>query len=58
MNNPHGRPPRSRREKLALAVASTVVLVRVLVPNRKREHDPLEELEGLARTAGARIVGG
>ncbi len=34
-----------------------VVLVGVLLPDRPVEQDPLEELEGLARTAGARIVG-
>jgi GTP-binding protein HflX len=37
--------------------AEAVVLVGVLLPDRPAEKDPLEELEGLARTAGARIVG-
>ncbi len=33
------------------------VLVGVLLPNRPKQADPLEELEGLANTAGARVVG-
>jgi GTP-binding protein HflX len=33
------------------------VLVRVVLPEHPYEHDPLEELQGLATTAGARIVG-
>ncbi len=42
----------------AESVASeAVVLVGVLLPDRPLERDPLEELEGLARTAGARVVG-
>jgi hypothetical protein len=40
----------------AESVASeAVVLVGVLLPDRNLENDPLEELEGLARTAGARV---
>ena len=34
-----------------------VVLVGVVLPDRKNEEDPLEELAGLAKTAGGRIVG-
>lgn len=42
----------------AESVASeAVVLVGVLLPDRNLDNDPLEELEGLARTAGARVVG-
>lgn len=33
------------------------VLVGVLLPDRKSQEPPLEELEGLAETAGVRIVG-
>lgn len=33
------------------------VLVGVLLPDRPVENTPLEELEGLAKTAGARVVG-
>ena len=40
------------------SVASeTVVLVGVLLNGRSTEEHPLEELEGLATTAGARVVG-
>ncbi|MBX3411266.1 MAG: GTPase HflX [Pirellulales bacterium] len=35
----------------------SVVLVGVVLPDRKSEEDPLEELTGLAKTAGGRIVG-
>ena len=42
----------------AESVASeAAVLVGVLLPGRPREHSPLEELEGLATTAGCRVVG-
>ncbi|MGE0756672.1 MAG: GTPase HflX [Pirellulaceae bacterium] len=44
------------REK---GVASeTAVLVRVVLPNEFFEEDPLDELKGLAKTAGARVAGG
>lgn len=33
------------------------ILVRVILPEHSYEDDPLEELEGLATTAGARIMG-
>ncbi len=33
------------------------ILVGVLLPNRSDDSDPLDELEGLAKTAGARVVG-
>ncbi|MEC7696230.1 MAG: GTPase HflX [Planctomycetota bacterium] len=35
--------------------SETAVLVGVLLPNRKFQHDPLEELTGLARTVGAHV---
>ncbi|MBW3597047.1 MAG: GTPase HflX, partial [Planctomycetes bacterium] len=34
------------------------ILVRVVLPEHPYEDEPLEELEGLASTAGARIVSG
>ncbi len=46
---------RERTEQLA---SETAVLVRVLLPNHLFDQDPLEELEGLATTAGTRVVGG
>ncbi|MBX7071635.1 MAG: GTPase HflX [Pirellulales bacterium] len=33
------------------------ILVGVLLPDRPKQEEPLEELEGLATTAGARVVG-
>jgi GTPase len=38
-------------------VSEAAVLVGVLLPDRKTHGDPLEELEGLAATAGVRVVG-
>ena len=46
---------RERTESLA---SETAVLVRVILPNQRFEDDPLEELEGLATTAGTRVVCG
>jgi len=41
------------------SVASeSAVLVRVILPNQRFEEDPLEELEGLATTAGTRVLCG
>ena len=37
--------------------SEAAILVGVLLPNRAHESDPLEELDGLAKTAGARVVG-
>jgi len=39
-------------------VSEAAVLVRVVLPNQLFENDPLEELEGLATTAGTRVIGG
>ncbi len=44
-------------ERVGSVVAENAVLVGVLLPNRNYGLDPLEELTGLAETAGARIVG-
>ena len=51
-NNVHDR---ERGESLA---SETAVLVRVILPNQRFEDDPLEELEGLATTAGTRVACG
>ena len=37
--------------------SEAAILVGVILPDRNTEGDPLEELEGLAETAGARVVG-
>ena len=44
----------SRTESVTSEAA---VLVGVLLPDRKSHGQPLEELEGLAATAGVRVVG-
>ncbi|MHB8862639.1 MAG: GTPase HflX [Pirellulaceae bacterium] len=46
---------RERAESLA---SESAVLVRVILPNQRFEEDPLAELEGLATTAGTRVVCG
>ncbi len=38
-------------------VSEAAILVGVLLPDRQSEDDPLDELVGLAETAGARVVG-
>lgn len=38
--------------------AESAILVRVILPNQLFEQDPLSELEGLAETAGVKVVGG
>jgi hypothetical protein len=47
-----------QRERTEGLASETAVLVRVLLPNQLFGDDPLEELEGLATTAGTRVVGG
>ncbi len=37
--------------------SEAAILVGVLLPDRHSENEPLEELEGLAQTAGVRVVG-
>jgi GTP-binding protein HflX len=44
-------------DRLDGVASEKAILVGVLLPNRHSEIEPLEELEGLARTAGVRIVG-
>jgi len=44
----------SRTDSVALEAA---VLVGVVLPQRREEESPLEELEGLAETAGTRVAG-
>ena len=44
-----------RAQGVALEVA---ILVRVVLPADPDQDDPLDELEGLARTAGTQVVGG
>ncbi len=46
------------RERSESVTSESAVLVRVLLPNDRFEEDPLEELEGLATTAGTRVVCG
>ena len=36
--------------------SETAVLVGVILPDRTFQHDPLEELAGLARTVGAQVA--
>jgi GTP-binding protein HflX len=38
--------------------AESAILVRVILPDQHFEHDPLDELQGLAETAGVKVVGG
>ncbi len=44
-------------ERLQRVAREKTILVRVILPEHSYEDNPLEELEGLATTAGARIVG-
>lgn len=46
------------RERSQKAAGERAILVSVLLPGREFEDDPLNELEGLATTAGATVVGG
>jgi len=46
------------RERADSVASETAVLVRVLLPGQRVEEAPLEELEGLATTAGTTVVGG
>jgi GTP-binding protein HflX len=46
------------RERVESVASESAVLVRVILPNQRFEEDPLEELEGLATTAGTRVVCG
>lgn len=46
------------RERSEKAAGERAILVSVLLPGKEFEDDPLNELEGLATTAGAIVVGG
>lgn len=46
------------RERTEKAAGERAILVSVLLPGRKLDEEPLAELEGLATTAGAKVVGG
>ncbi len=45
------------QERAPGVASEATVLVRVILPDHVTEQDPLQELEGLATTAGANIVG-
>ena len=45
------------QERAPGVASEAAVLVRVILPDHVTEQDPLLELEGLATTAGANIVG-
>ena len=45
------------QERAPGVASEATVLVRVILPDHVTEQDPLQELEGLASTAGANIVG-
>ncbi len=44
-------------ERTESVVSEAAILVGVLLPGQTTDHSPLEELEGLATTAGCRVVG-
>ena len=44
-------------DRLDGVASETAILVGVLLPERQNETEPLEELTGLAQTAGVRVVG-
>lgn len=46
------------RKKIQQVDQEVALLVRVLLPDDRPEQDPLEELAGLAQTAGAVVAGG
>src|SRR5690606_13940296 len=45
------------KNRVESVASEASILVKVLLPNQEFHGDPLEELEGLATTAGSRIVG-
>ena len=53
--NYHNVHDRERGDSLTSEIA---ILVRVILPNQRFEDDPLEELEGLATTAGTQVACG
>ena len=46
------------RDRAQAVDNEVAVLVRVFLDGDHSEHDPLDELEGLATTAGAMVAGG
>ncbi len=46
------------QQRSGSVASETAVLARVLLRDRKESGDPLEELRGLAKTAGTEVVGG
>ena len=46
------------RKKSQAVEQEIAILVRIILPQAPSSHDPLDELQGLAETAGARVVGG
>lgn len=46
------------RDRAETVASETAVLVRVILPDQSFDSDPLDELEGLATTAGTRVVSG
>lgn len=52
-----GDPDQVHDRERAESVAETAILVRVLLADQKTEESPLEELSGLATTAGTKVVG-
>ena len=45
------------RERVPGVSSESAIVVRVILPDQVVEQDPLQELEGLATTAGAQVVG-
>ncbi len=46
------------RERAESVASEKSILVRVILPNQRFDEDPLEELDGLATTAGTEVVTG
>ena len=47
----------NERDRSQSVASESAVLVGVILPDQRLHSDPLEELEGLAETAGTRVVG-
>lgn len=47
----------NERDRSQSVASESAILVGVILPDQKFHRDPLEELEGLAETAGTRVVG-
>ncbi len=46
------------RERAESVASEKAILVRVILPNQRFDEDPLEELDGLATTAGTQVISG